>query len=130
MGTSGQNIDDLYRYVNSTDRIKLSEMCMFWRHMAPSAPDTLWSYPFQHVDPFIIEKTPHVYFIGNQPQFEDHLLLGPNGQKVRIVLVPSFKDTGIMVLVNLSTLECSAVHISENGIKPVQDDDDAMDESL
>lgn len=90
--------------------------------MAPSAPDTLWSYPFNDRDPFIIEKTPHVYFIGNQPQFEDSLLNGPNGQKVRVILVPSFAETGIMVLVNLSTLECSAVHFSENGIQPVNED--------
>lgn len=93
--------------------------------MAPSAPDTLWAYPFQDRDPFILEKTPHVYFIGNQPQFEDRLLLGSNGQKVRIVLVPSFAETGIVVLVNLKTLECSAVHISENGIKATEE----MDES-
>lgn len=100
--------------------------------MAPSAPDTLWSYPFQDRDPFILEKTPHVYFIGNQPQFEDRLLLGSNGQKVRIVLVPSFAETGILVLLNLKTLECSAVHISEHGMKAVAaatTKDEAMDES-
>ncbi|CEP14882.1 hypothetical protein [Parasitella parasitica] len=118
LGTSGQNIDDIYKYVDSVDRIKMAELCMFWRHMAPSAPDTLWSYPFNDRDPFIIEKTPHVYFIGNQPQFEDSLLLGPNGQKVRVILVPSFAETGIMVLVNLGTLECSVIHISEKGIRP------------
>lgn len=54
----------------------MAETCMYWRHMAPSAPDTLWSYPFPDKDPFIIEKTPHVYFIGNQPEFEDSLLVG------------------------------------------------------
>ncbi|GAN05624.1 DNA polymerase alpha/epsilon subunit B [Mucor ambiguus] len=122
LGTSGQNIDDIYRYVDTVDRIKLAEICMYWRHMAPSAPDTLWSHPFEDRDPFIIEKTPHVYFIGNQPQFEDSLLNGPNGQKVRVILVPSFAETGIMVLVNLSTLECSAVHISEKGTRSVDED--------
>jgi DNA polymerase delta subunit 2 len=76
LGTSGQNIDDIYKYVDTVDRIKMAEICLFWRHMAPSAPDTLWTYPFNDRDPFIIEKTPHVYFIGNQPQFEDSLLLG------------------------------------------------------
>lgn len=98
---------------------------MYWRHMAPSAPDTLWSYPFQDRDPFIIEQTPHVYFIGNQPQLEERLLSGPEGQKVRIILVPSFAETGIIVLVNLKTLECSSLHISEHGIQAIED----MDES-
>lgn len=128
MGTSGQNIDDIYRYTDNEDRLKLAESCIYWRHMAPSAPDTLWTYPFQDRDPFILEKTPHVYFIGNQPQFEDRLLLGSNGQKVRIILVPSFTETGILVLLNLKTLECSAVHISEHGMKAVTTDE-AMDES-
>lgn len=76
LGTSGQNIDDIDKYVDTVDRVKMAESCMYWRHMAPSAPDTLWSYPFQDKDPFIIEKSPHVYFIGNQPTFEDSLLLG------------------------------------------------------
>lgn len=53
---------------------------------------------------------------------------GPNGQKVRVILVPSFAETGIMVLVNLSTLECSAVHISEKGIQTVNED--RMDELM
>ncbi|KAI8079681.1 DNA polymerase alpha/epsilon subunit B-domain-containing protein [Gilbertella persicaria] len=130
LGTSGQNIDDIYKYVTSEDRLKMAEKCLYWRHMAPSAPDTLWSYPFESSDPFIIEKSPHVYFVGNQPHFEDSLLQGPNGQKTRVVLVPSFAKTGIVVLVNLSTLECSAVHISEHGIKTTKEEEDAnMDEA-
>lgn len=76
MGTSGQNIDDIDKYVDTVDRVKMAESCMYWRHIAPSAPDTLWSHPFQDKDPFIIEKSPHVYFVGNQPTFEDSLLLG------------------------------------------------------
>ncbi|KAI7893626.1 DNA polymerase alpha/epsilon subunit B-domain-containing protein [Mucor mucedo] len=125
LGTSGQNIDDLYKYLDSVDRMKMAESCMYWRHMAPSAPDTLWAYPFTDRDPFVLDKSPHVYFIGNQPQFEETLLEGPHGQKVRIILVPSFAETGIMVLVNLSTLECSTVHISEHGMQM----QDSMDES-
>lgn len=51
--------------------------------------------------------------------------LGPHGQQIRIILVPSFSETGILVLVNLVTLECSTVHISEHGIQM----QDSMDES-
>ncbi|KAI8375212.1 DNA polymerase alpha/epsilon subunit B-domain-containing protein [Blakeslea trispora] len=125
LGTSGQNVDDIYRYVSSEDRLKMAEKCMYWRHIAPSAPDTLWVYPFENRDPFIVEKCPHVYFVGNQPHFEDSLLQGPDGQKTRVILVPSFAETGIVVLVNLDTLECSAVHISDHGIQSI----DRMDES-
>ena len=127
LGTSGQNVDDIYRYVDSEDRMKMAESCLYWRHMAPSCPDTLWSYPFQDIDPFIIEECPHVYFIGNQPEYEDSLLLGPNGQKIRVVLIPSFSETGIVVLVNLSTLECHTVNISNHGKAKSSD---PMDQSL
>ncbi|KAI8372381.1 DNA polymerase alpha/epsilon subunit B-domain-containing protein [Choanephora cucurbitarum] len=128
LGTSGQNVDDIYKYVHSEDRLKMAEKCMYWRHMAPSAPDTLWIYPFESRDPFIIEHCPHVYFVGNQPHFEDSLLQGKDIdhlQNTRVVLIPSFAETGIVVLINLNTLECSAVHI---GIQQKLEDVE-MDES-
>ncbi|KAI9305083.1 DNA polymerase alpha/epsilon subunit B-domain-containing protein, partial [Cunninghamella echinulata] len=111
LGTSGQNIDDIYKYIDGVDRLKMTEDTLFWRHMAPSAPDTLWCHPFQDHDPFLIKQCPQVYFIGNQPQFETSIVHGADGQKARIILVPSFAETGIIVLLNLSTLECSTVQI-------------------
>ncbi|KAI8144516.1 DNA polymerase alpha/epsilon subunit B-domain-containing protein [Fennellomyces sp. T-0311] len=111
LGTSGQNVDDIFRYVDDNDPLKMAEASLFWRHIAPSAPDTLWCYPFQEHDPFLLKTTPHVYFIGNQQQFEQSTIDGPMGQKVRIVLVPSFAETGSIVLVNLGTLECTEVRI-------------------
>lgn len=41
LGTSGQNIDDAFKYVDADTPLSLAERCMFWRHIAPSAPDTL-----------------------------------------------------------------------------------------
>lgn len=41
LGTSGQTIDDLDKYTEGFDRLQLAERTMFWRHIAPSAPDTL-----------------------------------------------------------------------------------------
>ncbi|ORY90030.1 DNA polymerase alpha/epsilon subunit B-domain-containing protein [Syncephalastrum racemosum] len=111
LGTSGQNLDDIYRYVDGDDRLQMAERCLHWRHIAPSAPDTLWCYPFQDDDPFLLEECPHVYFIGNQPRFEQRLAEGPDGQKVRVVLVPSFSETGCLALVDLVTLECTSVQV-------------------
>lgn len=103
LGTSGQNIDDAFKYVDADTPLTLAERCMFWRHIAPSAPDTLctyflyrvWGfeksspltytfarslssgcYPFQDQDPFIVEQSPHVYFVGNQSKFEHSLVEG------------------------------------------------------
>lgn len=41
LGTSGQNVDDVFKYVESNDRLgMLAAMCR-WRCSAPTAPDTL-----------------------------------------------------------------------------------------
>lgn len=55
--------------------------------------------------------------------------LGPEKQKVRVVLVPSFAETGDIALVNLSTLECKSVHFDQLNLSPSADDSDLMDES-
>jgi DNA polymerase delta subunit 2 len=62
-------------------------------------------YPFSSNDPFILQSTPHVYFVGNQPKFETKLVEGPEGQRCRIVLLPRFCETGEVVMVNTSSLE-------------------------
>ena len=41
LGTSGQNVDDILKYTDFDDPIVMAERCLFWRHIAPSAPDTL-----------------------------------------------------------------------------------------
>ncbi len=46
--------------------LKLMEGTLQWRHLAPTAPDTLPCYPFCDTDPFVLDACPHVYFVGNQ----------------------------------------------------------------
>ncbi|GJJ12480.1 hypothetical protein Clacol_006722 [Clathrus columnatus] len=67
--TSGQPLDDMYKYIDSIDRLTLAVKTLEWRHIAPTAPDTLWCYPYVTEDPFILDITPSVYIIGNQPAF-------------------------------------------------------------
>lgn len=104
LGTSGQAINDLRLYSNQTDTLELMESTLRWGHLAPTAPDTLNCYPFCDSDPFIISLTPHVYFTGNQPTFETRLLQD-GSKKVRLISLPSFVETGIVVLVNLKNLD-------------------------
>jgi len=94
LGTSGQILDDLFKYVEGCDRLTMVKNTLRWRHMAPTAPDTLcepydWGskdlrnslspylgcYPFLNRDPFMLEKTPHIYVLGNQPEFATDLLI-------------------------------------------------------
>jgi DNA polymerase delta subunit 2 len=58
-----------------------------WRHVAPTAPDTLGCYAFMEEDPFVILDCPHVFYAGNQAQFGSSLLEGADGQKVSVVSV-------------------------------------------
>ncbi|KAI5811496.1 DNA polymerase alpha/epsilon subunit B-domain-containing protein [Peziza echinospora] len=115
LGTSGQTIDDIYKYLEGEDRLGMAERTLRWRHVAPTCPDTLWSYPFQNTDPFVLERTPEVYFVGNQPRFETRMVVGSGGQRCRIVLLPRFAETGEVVLVHLETLDCEVVKITVEG---------------
>lgn len=41
LGTGGQNLDDIFKYVDSHDRLGMMEATCRWRISAPTAPDTL-----------------------------------------------------------------------------------------
>eukprot|EP00898_Chlorokybus_atmophyticus_P001836 jgi/Chlat1/2653/Chrsp178S02503 len=112
LGTSGQNVDDIWKYSAQEDRLALMELTLQARHLAPTAPDTLACYPFADREPFIIETCPHVYYTGNQPSFATKKLMGLDGQETRIVLIPRFDQSGTVVLVNLATLKCHPVTFS------------------
>eukprot|EP01133_Synstelium_polycarpum_P002482 gene2482-2823_t len=104
LGTSGQNIENAAKYIDVDDKLKLMEHLLTWRHLAPTAPDTLSCDPLDE-DPFILEQCPHVFFTGNCDKFETKLIDGENGELVRLILVPRFADTNTVVLVNLKTLD-------------------------
>lgn len=117
MGNSGQPVDDILKYVDlggpdgkdAQGRLEVMEAMLRWRSGAPTAPDTLWCYPFQERDQFVLEQCPHVYFVGNQPSFDTAVIEGPDGQKVRLIVVPKFHETGEMVLVDAETLDVEVV---------------------
>jgi DNA polymerase delta subunit 2 len=44
LGTGGQNVDDVFKYVGSDDRLGMMEAMCRWRCCAPTAPDTLCEY--------------------------------------------------------------------------------------
>ncbi|KAK6354304.1 hypothetical protein TWF730_008714 [Orbilia blumenaviensis] len=118
LGTSGQTIDDIFNYVDGNDRLEMMEKTLRWRLVAPTAPDTLWCYPFQDGDQFVIDACPHVYFVGNQPEFGTRLIRGNEGQIVRLVTVPKFSETGELVLVDLETLECEVINFKTKSSIP------------
>ncbi|KAG5615623.1 hypothetical protein H5410_015447 [Solanum commersonii] len=101
LGTSGQNIDDLGKYSEANNNIDFMERTLRWRHLAPTAPNTLGCYPFTDRDPFYVETCPHVYFVGNQDKYESRLIKGSEGQMVMLICIPRFAETGVAVVVSL-----------------------------
>ncbi|NXS55570.1 DPOD2 polymerase, partial [Brachypteracias leptosomus] len=120
LGTSGQNISDIFKYSSMEDYLEILEWTLLAGHISPTAPDTLGCYPFYKSDPFILTDCPHVYFCGNAPRFQSKLLQGEGGQRVLLVTVPDFSTTQTACLVNLRNLSCQPISFSGFG---AEDDD-------
>jgi DNA polymerase delta subunit 2 len=131
----GQNLNDAFKYVNEEDRMELALNFLQWRHIAPTAPDTLcmvsiycvsslcqvrtdafcfnlfvWPgcYPYLNDDPFVIPRRPSIFAVGNQPEFQTTLHTdadSPDEPPVRVILVPDFSNSGTVVLVNMKTMD-------------------------
>ncbi|KAJ6546452.1 DNA polymerase alpha/epsilon subunit B-domain-containing protein [Mycena vulgaris] len=128
---SGQPLNDMFKYLASPPNTPLSllESTLRWRHMAPTAPDTLWCHPYFSADPFLISQTPDLYIVGGQRRFGTKMVVesdkdsGKPLKRCRVVLVPRFSDTGLLVLVNLRTLDVKCVKF---GIKGMSGGNDGM----
>lgn len=78
IGTSGQPIEDIIKTCGSTKSSPLDwlERTLTWRHMCPTAPDTLPAIPCFEKDLFIMKECPDIYFVGNMEKFETKLWKG------------------------------------------------------
>lgn len=132
---SGQPLNDMFKYLPTPPitRLSILESTLRWRHMAPTAPDTLWCHPYLASDPFLITETPDLYIVGGQPRFGTRLVIDgdsgdePKGikdgesehekdKRCRLVLVPSFSETGVLVLINMRTLDVKTVRFAVEGM--------------
>ncbi|XPT02457.1 DNA polymerase delta small subunit Cdc1 [Ascochyta lentis] len=111
LGTGGQTVADLLKYVDDVNALDVMEMMLRWRCIAPTAPDTLWCYPFQDDDPLLLNDCPHVYFAGCQDKFGKKTIDGPAGQQVLLISVPRFRESGQLVLLDLETSEVELVEV-------------------
>jgi len=111
LGTSGQNVADVIRCSTIEGEMKALRKTLEWRHVAPTAPDTLGCYPFLDEDPFVMETAPDLYFAGNCEKFEQCWMPDPTDSRkgTLCVTVPEFSKTHTAVLVNLETLACKAI---------------------
>jgi DNA polymerase delta subunit 2 len=115
---SGQPLADLMKYTpnsSPSERLDMAALTLRWRHIAPTAPDTLWCHPFFTTDPFVLHKTPDIYVIGCQPEFASRLVQNETS-RCRVVLVPSFSESGMLVLVGLRSLSVKVIRFSAKGM--------------
>jgi len=106
LGSSGQNIEDICRFRDMSSKSELDILyeTLQLRHIAPTCPDTLRSYPFENEDPLIIRDAPNVYFSCNAKEYSSMLETQLNGL-MRIFTVPSFTKTKEVVLLDLGSLD-------------------------
>jgi DNA polymerase delta subunit 2 len=68
----------------------------------------------------LIHETPDIYIVGGQKTFATRLVKEEDGceerRKCRIVLVPGFAESGVMVLVNMRTLDVKTVKFAVQGM--------------
>lgn len=106
MGNSGQPVLDILKNSTLEHPLDAMEKCLEWRHICPTAPDTLGCYPYIHDDPFIFPTCPDIYFAGNQEAFGDRIWKTAEGYPVRLVSLPRFSESGTIVIVDADTTEC------------------------
>ena len=103
LGTSGQNIQDIWWFRSMEDmrEVDVLYQTLEMRHIAPTCPDTLRSYPFESEDPLIIKEGVNVYFSCNAKEY------GSIWEKnqLSVFTVPSFSKTKSFILLDLETLE-------------------------
>jgi len=69
LATSGQNIDIIRKFSALDDPIEIMKCHLMWGNSAPSAPDNLYSVPYEDDDPHVIDFIPDVYISGCQESF-------------------------------------------------------------
>ncbi|XP_017887566.1 DNA polymerase delta small subunit-like [Ceratina calcarata] len=111
VGTSGQSVQDIIKATGDTVTSPLEwlEKTLLWRHLCPTAPDTLLACPYYEQDLFIMKECPDIYFVGNAEKFETKLWKGEENQTVRLVSVPNFSNTHTAAIINLENLDARFV---------------------
>jgi len=123
LATAGNNVLDYTKYMPDVgdlgdeeqgarnEALLAMELMLRFRHVAPTAPDTLGASPCVEFDPLVIEgAAPNLFCAGNLPSFSTTVVTDDvTGASSRIVGIPDFATTSQAVFVNLSTFDCHAM---------------------
>ncbi|CAH8438880.1 unnamed protein product [Schistosoma mattheei] len=135
LATSGQGVNELYRYTKLKNACDRMEATLLWGHLAPTCPDTLGGYPMTNVDPLLLRSSstssaqnfspdyPDIYIAGcqseDQPSWRRARLkwseeIDKNNCGCLLVSVPRFDSTFSFVLINLKSLDCRVVRFDSS----------------
>ncbi|EAY02817.1 hypothetical protein TVAG_292850 [Trichomonas vaginalis G3] len=102
-GESPRDIMKTTRYTFSDAQFSILQ----WHHIAPTAPDQLPAVPVIEKDVLVMEDTPNVLVCGLAPEFEQN-----DYNDVKLISVPSFKDTQTIVAYDTKTNEAKPIQIT------------------
>jgi DNA polymerase delta subunit 2 len=110
LGHSGQPVDNLLRCTSMEKPLEALTKCLDARLLAPTAPDTLGTQPFADVDPFVIDKVPHILFSGGHDKLEFEWRASTDNSGTLCICIPAFSKQPAVVLVNLRDPRDVQVH--------------------
>ena len=132
LGTSGQNVDNLMRFSSVTSTTEALHRLLRYRHVAPTAPDTLACQPVSRRDPLLIRHLPQVFFSGNADAFAAQTVSLPlpsaisatdaaamdtaapaECASVLLLSVPRYAVSGAAVLLDLRTLQTQLLQVDD-----------------
>ncbi|CAH8435517.1 unnamed protein product [Heterobilharzia americana] len=138
LATSGQGVNELYRYTKLENGCDRMEATLLWGHLAPTCPDTLGGYPMNNNDPLLLKPFfstassrncspdyPDIYIAGCQPKERPSWRrarlhwneeIGADNAGALLVSVPRFDSSYSIVLINLKSLECRVVHFDMSSL--------------
>nr|CDS35024.1 dna polymerase subunit delta,dna polymerase delta subunit [Hymenolepis microstoma] len=128
--SSGQNISDVYKYTSSGDMLDCMESILHWGHLAPTCPDTIFSYPQTESDSLLLHTDPDtgssadypdIFVAGNQSKAcfrRASLKAGSSDREGALLIsVPRFDVSFTFVLLELESLRCLPVKFDLSQIK-------------
>lgn len=125
LATSGQNIDIIKKFSGLDDSLDIMSHHLKWANCAPSAPDNLYSVPYENEDPYVIDFIPDIYIAGCQESYQrkfhnytmdntgsqaDKTEPGSPKSRTLLINVPRFDATFSCVLINLLDLESHCIN--------------------
>uniref|UniRef100_A0A0A9Y5S0 DNA polymerase delta small subunit n=1 Tax=Lygus hesperus TaxID=30085 RepID=A0A0A9Y5S0_LYGHE len=106
--TDGSNINDICRFSTLTP-LRAMAWCLRFRHLFPTAPDTLPCFPSRNSDPLILTTVPDIFVAANQRDFLYEIYHDTSGKKVLLITLPAFSQSQIAICVQFSTLTVSVL---------------------